>query len=148
MMKLKCSFPWMGFGIGNYTKCGKKHKIIDLVNLINNVNQGTPEIMTELEDFGCNQQNCHQTNWDISSFQRIDLDNRDGQSFLRLIFPSSKKISVMEESLAYTTLDLLADIGGYAGIFVGASIITLYDATLSLISNIWRIIMNCIIISK
>ena len=46
----------------------------------------------------------------------------------------------MEESLAYTKLDLLADIGGYAGIFVGASMITVYDIALTCISNAWKVI--------
>ena len=46
----------------------------------------------------------------------------------------------MEESLAYTRLDLLADIGGYAGIFVGASMVTIYDVGISFASNLWRVI--------
>ena len=137
MMKLNCSFPWHKSNNEKYLTCGAKNKVNDLVNLINEVNRGTPDIMEEIEDFGCDKQNCEQTNWEMSSWQKVYIKERPGLSFLKLTFPSSKKISVMEESLAYTKLDLLADIGGYAGIFIGASLLTLYDATLSLLSNVW-----------
>ena len=136
MMKLNCSFPWVPKS-KTYSKCGSKHRVMNLINLINDVNLRTPTIIKELNGFGCLQQNCHQTNWEISSTQKIKLGFRQqGLIYLKFTFPSSKKIAVMEESLAYTYLDLLADIGGYAGIFVGASIITLYDATLKLLSNL------------
>ena len=137
MMKLNCSFPWLKSQNDKYPKCGAKHKVNDLVNLINEVNRGTPDIIEEIGDFGCNEQNCQQTNWEISSWQNINLKEKPGLSYLKLTFPSSKKVLIMEESLAYTKLDLLADIGGYAGIFIGASILTVYDAALSLLSNIW-----------
>ena len=137
MMKLNCSFPWTSFKNDKYAKCGTQQKISDLVNLINEVNMGSQEIMKEIKDFGCNEQNCHQTTWEMSSFQKIILNDKPGLSYLKLTFPSSKKVSVMEESLAYTELDLLADIGGYAGIFVGASMIALYDSTLSLLLKVW-----------
>ena len=37
------------------------------------------------------------------------------------------QVQVIQESFAYTEEDLLADFGGYTGIFVGASLMTLYD---------------------
>ena len=137
MMKLNCTFPWIKSENDKYVRCGMKHKIKDLEDLIKTVNQGIPGIMKEIKKFGCNEQNCHQTTWEMSSFQKIILSDKPGLSYLKLTFPSSKKVSVMEESLAYTELDLLADIGGYAGIFVGASIIALYDSTLSLLLKVW-----------
>ena len=140
MMKLNCSFPWITYKTNDYTKCGVQHKISELVNLINEVNLGTQEIMEEINAFGCNEQNCQQTNWEMSSFQKVKLEFNNGRSYFKLTFPSSKKISVMEESLAYTKFDLLADIGGYAGIFVGASIITVYDIALTFVSNAWKVI--------
>ena len=137
MRKLNCSFPWIKTTLLPYEICGSNHKVNDLVNLINKVNLGTPDLMQEIEDFGCNEQNCVRTNWRISSWQKIHLQNRTGITYLKLTFPSAKKVSVTEESLAYTKLDLLADIGGYAGIFIGASMITIYDMTLALLRKIW-----------
>ena len=39
---------------------------------------------------------------------------------------------VIEESLTYSKEDFLGDLGGYTGIFIGASILTFYDLTISL----------------
>ena len=136
-MKLNCSFPWIKDTKFPFETCGPKQKVNDLVNLINEVNVGTPDLMKELEDFGCNEQNCVKTTWRIASWQKIHLQNRTGITYFKLTFPSAKKVSVTEESLAYTKLDLLADIGGYAGIFIGASMITIYDMIMSLLMKIW-----------
>ena len=38
---------------------------------------------------------------------------------------------VVEESLTYSKVDFLGDLGGYTGIFIGASILTFYDLTIS-----------------
>ena len=137
MMKLNCSFPWIKSTQLPFKTCGSNHKVNDLVNLVNEVNIGTPNLMKELDDFGCNEQNCVKTNWRIASWQKIHLQNRTGITYFKLTFPSAKKVSVTEESLAYTQLDLLADIGGYAGIFIGASMITIYDMILALLMKIW-----------
>ena len=75
MMELNCSFPWL-HGSKNYSKCGSKNRVMNLVNLINEVNLRTPTIIKELDEFGCLQQNCHQTNWEISSTQKIKLGFR------------------------------------------------------------------------
>ena len=104
MMKLNCSFPWLKSQNDKYPKCGAKHKVNDLVNLINEVNRGTPDIIEEIGDFGCNEQNCQQTNWEISSWQNINLKEKPGLSYLKLTFPSSKKVLIMKESLAYSSL--------------------------------------------
>ena len=137
MMKLNCSFPWIKNTQIQYETCSSNHKVNNLVKLIDEVNLGTPDLMKEIEDFGCNEQNCVKTNWRIASWQKIHLQNRTGITYFKLTFPSAKKVSVTEESLAYTKLDLLADIGGYAGIFIGASMITIYDMILAFLMKIW-----------
>ena len=38
------------------------------------------------------------------------------------------KVEVIEEFLDYTFPDLLSDFGGYLGMFIGASILSCYDA--------------------
>ena len=43
----------------------------------------------------------------------------------------------MEEFLAYTGLDLLNAFGGYLGLFIGASLLSLYDVT---VNNFWNIL--------
>ena len=37
------------------------------------------------------------------------------------------KVEVIEEHLAYTGANFMADLGGYTGIFIGASLMTIFD---------------------
>ena len=46
------------------------------------------------------------------------------------------QVLVIQESLSYTKINLLADIGGYSGIFLGASIVTLYDSIVGIVKRI------------
>lgn len=130
MKKLKCKFPWIKSGdFSSLEKCESKHKTKDLVELIKKVN--TEELNDEIVAFGCNITNCDSVKWASSSLQTVPLPNDPGRVFFSLIFPSSAKVLVIEESLAYTMKNLLADFGGFAGIFVGASIMTIYDLLLN-----------------
>ena len=49
--------------------------------------------------------------------------------FTKLLF----QLPRIEEKLAYTYGDLVADFGGYLGLLLGSSIITLYDVTVRLL---------------
>lgn len=130
MKKLNCSFPWTSSrNQSTLQTCGSKHKVKDLVELIKKVNTG--ELMDEVATFGCNVSNCKSVKWRISSSQNVEIPYK-GKVWFGLVFPSSSKVLVVEESLAYTMSNLLADFGGYAGIFVGASIINLYDSIIHL----------------
>ena len=42
------------------------------------------------------------------------------------------QVQIMEESLAYTFINLVAEFGGYLGILMGASILSLYEFILDL----------------
>ena len=44
-------------------------------------------------------------------------------------------MQVTEESLAYTKVDFLGDFGGYVGMFVGASVVTIYDLIIVLLDK-------------
>ena len=44
-------------------------------------------------------------------------------------------MQVTEESLAYTKVDFLGDFGGYVGMFVGASVVTIYDMIVVLLDK-------------
>ena len=49
----------------------------------------------------------------------------------QVIFPLCPlQVEAVEEFLAYTGLDLLNAFGGYLGLFIGASIMSLYDVTI------------------
>ena len=51
-------------------------------------------------------------------------------------------MQVTEESLAYTKADFLGDFGGYVGMFVGASVVTVYDLIVVLSTKVSIMIEN------
>ena len=50
------------------------------------------------------------------------------------------KIEVQKESLVYGYQDLLADFGGYLGLLLGVSMLSIYDYTLELFIKIFQIL--------
>ena len=46
------------------------------------------------------------------------------------------QVEVIEETLAYKFQDLFADFGGYLGLLLGASIMSLYDIIMEVISRL------------
>ena len=47
-----------------------------------------------------------------------------------------------QESLVYGYQDLFADFGGYLGLFIGASILSIYDNILELATKLRQILKN------
>ena len=50
------------------------------------------------------------------------------------------KIEVQKESLVYDYQDLLADFGGYLGLLLGVSMLSIYDYALELFIKIFQIL--------
>ena len=50
------------------------------------------------------------------------------------------KIEVQKESLVYGYQDLLADFGGYLGLLLGVSMLSIYDYALELFIKIFQIL--------
>lgn len=73
--------------------------------------------------------------------QRIDLLNEDfiENNFIQLRFvPGSLYMDFVEESEEYPLIRLLGDIGGCVGLWVGASLITIFEI-FDLITECWRV---------
>ena len=92
MKKLNCSFPWISSTDKDLEKCGSKERVQDLVKLVNDANFHDPIMMKELKEFGCTLENCHSTNWVISSWQRAGKQGDSDIYTLNLNFPSSSKV--------------------------------------------------------
>ena len=112
--------------------------------------------MEELGDFGCLIPNCEETFWRYYAQDQYYDERFEGFSNVRFFFPSKEvtyfnfqtihrmirnqvlfviskiQVDVIQEVLAYTKNDLLADFGGYMGMFVGASIMSIYDVLISM----------------
>ena len=89
MMKLKCYLPWLESYIGPLDKCGSKHYINDLVNLIKLVNYQDSKLTKEIKDFGCSIPNCKNTKW-ILVDSLEEYHYKQNLSNGMFLFPSSK----------------------------------------------------------
>ena len=101
MSKLNCSFPWLKSDDNNYgslEKCGSKHKVYDLINLIKGIADPDSDIHKELSTKGCNIPNCVNTKWREEKSDGIihfnfTTDKFDlGRSCMTNVFPSSSKV--------------------------------------------------------
>ena len=156
MEKMKCSFPWIKSYKGKLSKCWADRKVFELVNLISNITNFTSaELYYEMVDYGC-LQNCESTSW--IETKSISSNNRENANFSKFLafFPATVKVSnllplkliayvfkniyfkvkTMEETFIYGYGDLVADFGGYLGLLLGASLITLYDSIVNTFTRI------------
>ena len=144
MLKLNCSFPWNDSYNGSLTKCGSNDFLRDLVKIVNDLSNPESDVMDEIKEFGCTVGLCETTTWHLIN-EGYKVSTRD-YAYLNLEFPSSSKVwnqfieskiwsnsncffkvEVIEEHLAYTGANFMADLGGYTGIFIGASLMTIFD---------------------
>ncbi len=84
---------------------------------------------TEVKDFGCLEENCNQIDWDILWTENDRFPGDEGQfvAFAQLTFQGNIPATVIKHSLAYTFPNFVADFGGYLGLFLGASILSVFD---------------------
>ena len=69
--------------------------------------------------------------------QMLHLPNRDKEFNLMVnMFSTQATMPVTEEATIFNGFDLIASVGGYLGLYLGASIITIYQ-TLAEIGESW-----------
>ena len=86
MEKLNCSFPWIKRHNATLQKCGPKHKIQDLIDIID---QGDDEEVSDLNN--CNISNCQTITWRYYLQDTLFPNNDKG--FISFLFPSHAKAS-------------------------------------------------------
>ena len=98
----------------------------------------------ELTEFGCMIPNCQQDSWEVTG--RNDYDNSMwgvlNTTSLVLIFQRGKCLSIVKEVLTYSGANFIADFGGYLGLLLGASLLSIYDSALSIFDRIFLNILK------
>ena len=97
------------------------------------------DIVKESPDLGCSIKNCETFTWDINMNYIVhdeDLDNYT--SILEIVLPKGSKVMVKRESLAYNSQNFMSDFGGYLGLLLGWSILSIYDTMFELWSSFGR----------
>ena len=88
----------------------------------------------EVRNFGCLRQNCDTFYWTSATEHDVDYKRSPGYipktSLLQYEFQRSSVSYVTRETLSYTPSNFIADVGGFLGLLLGASILSIYDAIL------------------
>ena len=87
------------------------------------------QIPDELERFGCFRSNCVENKWIPQTLLDRGLkdDKNDGTFGIIEILIISEDVNVLKYYKQYGVLNFFADVGGYLGLLLGASILSLID---------------------
>ena len=125
--KLGCKLPWSSRGADNSSRsrlCDQPKDLKKFVNMYANFND------TDVEKFGCLEENCRQVRWDrIWTEDDIAPPDKFGNptAKLQLGFQGNIPTTFVKHSFSYTFANFAADFGGYVGLLLGASILSLFD---------------------
>ncbi len=87
----------------------------------------------------CYQPNCITSAWSVESTEDTLMDafKKPGQLSVQLSLQKSVPVAVHRYSLAYGFSNFVADFGGYLGLLLGASLLSIYDDGVNLIAKVY-----------
>ena len=149
--KLGCTFPWHKTGIpagfkglpwfylwlllfiDNGRVCDKPEDLDGFVTIFKDF--AKPEVQEEIGDFGCLRRNCQSYKWSIGTIHEYPLIQTNfyqpNLTVLQYFFQKNRPIKVLRQSLSYGFSNFVADFGGYLGLLLGASMVSIYDTVIS-----------------
>ncbi len=85
----------------------------------------------------CYKPNCITPSWSVESIEDALLDafKRPDGVQVQLILQKSVPVPVHRYSLAYGFINFVADFGGYLGLLLGASLLSVYDGGINLLQR-------------
>ena len=90
----------------------------------------------EIRKFGCLRENCEQINWERvwvhHDKARPDLQNL---TVVNMNIQRNIPTKIIKHTLAYDYTNFIADFGGYLGLLLGASILSIYDFWIGLVDK-------------
>ncbi len=86
---------------------------------------------------GCFKANCKSSSWHVArSDSNILKDfSRPNFAYVQLLFQKSVPVAVQRYSIAYGFSNFVADFGGYLGLLLGASLLSLYDDAVAMLGK-------------
>ncbi len=126
--ELKCSLPWTKERNAFENDCSSIKDFLKIKEEINTKPLG--QTARRLQDFGCLVPDCHLVKWqmvkeELATAGKDELE--DGHIWIQLWIPARETVKVYTEEDSYGFPSFVADFGGYMGLFLGASLGTLYD---------------------
>ena len=131
--KLGCNFPWK-------TKNSSQpdQRICDRpVDMDRYYMLYVDTPMEELAEFGCKRDNCKNTYWErVWTDDIVGYDINENVSEVQLFLQANTPTSIVKQNLAYTFPNFVADFGGYLGLLLGASVLSIFDSLWSLFDRL------------
>ena len=124
MKMMNCSFPW----IENHSlpKCESKQ---DLATLINLITSGNETVASEYKKMDCSVPNCVKIHWEA-----FNSKNHDEKFKIELYF-ETWDVSTISEYRLYGMTNFLSDFGGYLGLLLGYSLLSVIKSLTLCINN-------------
>ena len=84
----------------------------------------------DLQKFGCLKKNCDSTFWKVNKATNTQLAaDSPYKNFTSIMFNFHNlvPVTVVKHSMSYKFVNFIADFGGYLGLLLGASLLTIFD---------------------
>ncbi len=121
-------------------------KTADLDNLINIfAHLFTKEMLEEVKAFGCLSDNCESLIWSIAQQNKVPMNTfyPSNHSFFspglaQVAYEAQRftPVKVVRQHLAYGFSNFVAEFGGYLGLLLGLSLLSIYDNSIETIKSL------------
>ncbi len=130
LQKVGCRLPWLRNNVSGHEQHRECDKPEDLDRYIQ-VQKTLSDLDTqkELEDFGCLMSNCIFDQWQPLYQETKTNKVAPGSNQAKFLLELSKKdcLQTTKQILIYGFGNFVADFGGYLGLLLGASLLSIYD---------------------
>ena len=125
--QLKCNLPWATKMDPDLKQCESKDELEQFRKL--SVDITFSNNTEKIKEMGCFKLNCLQTTWTKNSNEeKYAMKN---ETKLRIIMTAMSKVIRRQEIRLADFSTFLADCGGYLGLFLGASLLSITDAIIA-----------------
>lgn len=149
--KMGCQVPWHNFS--DIKLCETSEELQEYLKLRLMIHQN--ELDEELEQHGCiskSLKNCESYEWPLREaakytlklanhfvqlFKWNDTVDVSNEKVVVFAFEPENKVEFLAEYYIYGIGNLVADTGGYMGLFLGASILTIFELILNVLKKVF-----------
>ena len=127
--QLKCNLPWATKMDPDLKQCESKDELEQFRMLSAEIT--LPNLTEKIKDMECFKPNCLQTTWtkNSNSEQKYAMGRNDTELWITM--NAITKVIRRQEILLADFSTFLADCGGYLGLFLGASLLSITDAIIA-----------------
>ncbi|TRY77461.1 hypothetical protein TCAL_16980 [Tigriopus californicus] len=120
-----CALPWRNGSNPKFAICQTSGQFLEYWTMVDHLIDWGESYLYQIT--GCYTK-CRRHYLKVSKHNTIKAgnDGKNAVSFITFVY-KEPELSIETENLAYDSLDLIGDIGGYLGLLLGVSILTVWD---------------------